>query len=277
MRKNISKNISKNIFEFLSLLMILIVIIPLYLIVVNSCKNQAEAADMSLRLPSKWNIISNFKDVFLQSNIPKAFFNSLILTVFSVFILIILTSISAFIMQRREDKFSDFLKKLMLTGISIPFSVVTTFIFMHYLKLTGTYVGMILLYIASYYPFTTYLYVGYFNELPRDIDESAVLDGCGGLSLFYRVIFPLLKPITATAIVINFMYVWNDFSLVVYFFNSADKFTLTLTVYNFFGMYSNSWNLVFTDLIIVSLPVILIYSFLQRFIISGLTAGAVKG
>jgi len=206
-----------------------------------------------------------------------ALYNSLILSVFSVAFIIIFSSISAFIIQRRKDKFSDFLKKVMLAGISIPFSVVSTFLLMQKLHLTGTYFGMILLFTAAFFPFITYIYTGYFNELPRDIDESAVLDGCGGLSLFFRIIFPLLKPITATAIVIAFMGVWNDFSLVIYFFNSADKFTLTLTVYNFFGMYSSNWNLVFADLILVSVPVILVYIFLQKYIISGLTAGAVKG
>lgn len=122
-----------------------------------------------------------------------------------------------------------------------------------------------------------FLYMGYYKSIPREIDESAMLDGCGCIRMFAAVIFPLLKPITVTLFIITFMAIWNDFGTTIYFLNSSSNFTLTLTVYNFFGVHSADWNLVFANVIAVSAPVVLVYFLAQKQIISGMTAGEVKG
>ena len=130
---------------------------------------------------------------------------------------------------------------------------------------------------AANIPMGVFLYMGYYKSIPREIDESAMLDGCGCIRMFAAVIFPLLKPITVTLFIITFMAIWNDFGTTIYFLNSSSNFTLTLTVYNFFGVHSADWNLVFANVIAVSAPVVLVYFLAQKQIISGMTAGAVKG
>ncbi len=120
-------------------------------------------------------------------------------------------------------------------------------------------------------------YTGFYKSIPRDIDESALLDGCSILRLLFSIVFPLVKPVTVTVIIISFMSVWNDFSIAIYFLNSPKKYTMVLTAYNYFGVHSADWNLVFGDIVLVSLPVVILYFALQKYIVAGMTAGAVKG
>ena len=109
------------------------------------------------------------------------------------------------------------------------------------------------------------------------MDEAAVMDGCKGTRLFIKIILPLLKPVIATTAVLNFMWVWNELQIPMYLLNSSDKWTLPLSVYNFYGQFNQSWNLVCADMVMVSIPVVIVYIFAQKYIISGMTAGAVKG
>ena len=115
------------------------------------------------------------------------------------------------------------------------------------------------------------------KSIPRDIDEAAILDGCSTWTLFFRVIFQLMKPMTVTLFILTFMNIWNDFGTTIYFLNTSENYTLPLTIYNFFSTHSSDWNLVFTDVVIVSLPVIIVYFCAQKQIMSGMTSGAVKG
>jgi raffinose/stachyose/melibiose transport system permease protein len=132
-------------------------------------------------------------------------------------------------------------------------------------------------YIALYLPFSTMLFTSFIKGIPRELDEAAVIDGTKGLRLFFHVIMPLLKPVTATTGVLTFMWVWNDLQYPIYLLNSSSKWTLPLSVFNFFGQYQRSWNLVCADMVIVTIPVIILYAAAQKYIISGMTAGAVKG
>jgi raffinose/stachyose/melibiose transport system permease protein len=121
------------------------------------------------------------------------------------------------------------------------------------------------------------MYIGFLKSIPSSIDEAAIVDGCNSLQLFFKVIFPLLKPMTITLFILNFMNIWNDFGTTIYFLNSSENYTLTLTIYNYFSTHSSDWNLVFADVVAVSLPVIIIYFSAQKHIMSGMTSGAVKG
>lgn len=272
------KNTTSNkILSGIGILLSFIVIIPLYYVVINSFKSEAAASEANLLLPDKWYIIENYSKVFNESRLLSAFINSTIVTVSAIIIVILLCSISAFVIQRRADKLSRILQNVMLGGIIIPMSIITTYIIMYKLKMTGTYWGVILLYVAMAYPFSTYIMTGFFNTIPRTIDESAIIDGCGGLKMFYLIIFPLMKPVVATVVILNFIGIWGDFNTAIYFFNNSKRYTLALTVYFFKGMYSSQWNYVFANLVMISLPVVILYFFLQKYIISGLTSGAVKG
>ncbi|MFD0696606.1 carbohydrate ABC transporter permease [Paenibacillus sp. GCM10027628] len=253
-----------------------LVIIPSFIVLINSFKGEGEASDMSLALPKVWRIIENYSEVFKVGRIPTAFINSVIITGSSVLLIILFCSTSAFIIQRRKNGFTRTLQVLLLAGMTLPLSVIVTYILLYNLHLTTTFLAIILLYTATSYPVITFLYIGFYNSVSREIDESAIIDGTKGFGLFFKVIFPLLKPINATALVLSFVTVWNDFGIAIYFLNQASKYTLGLTVFFFAGEKSSQWNYIFADLIIISLPVVLVYVFAQRYIVSGLTAGAVK-
>ncbi|MFC5404060.1 carbohydrate ABC transporter permease [Cohnella soli] len=263
--------------EIIGLVLSAIVIVPLLLIVFTSFKGPAEAADFKFSLPTEWYIYENYTEVLKVAKVSTAFWNSLIITGSSVFLVLVVCCTSAFVIQRRKNFFTNTVQFLLLAGMVLPLSIITTYMMLFKLGLTqSTYVGLILVYVATSYPIITFLYIGFFNSLSREIDEAAVIDGAKGYGLFFRVIFPLLKPMNATAIILTFISVWNDFATAIYFLNSAKKYTLGITVFFFQGEHSSDWNLVFADLVIVSIPVIIVYIVLQKQIISGLTAGAVK-
>lgn len=269
----------RRVYELVSLLLCLIVGIPVYQVVIGSFKDQAGASELSLSLPEKWRIFENYSQVFVEGRIALAFFNSSFVTLISVAVILAVCSTSAYVLQRRKNRFTAWFEKMLIVGMILPGSIITSYKLLYEMHLTGahSYWGVIFLYISGAYAFTTFLYISFFHGIPRELDEAGIIDGAQGLRLFREVIVPLLAPINATAFIINFMSLWNDFGTALYFLNNPDRYTLGLTVYFFYGQRSAEWNLVFADLVLISLPVILAYAFLQKYIVSGLTAGAVKG
>jgi raffinose/stachyose/melibiose transport system permease protein len=261
--------------SIIAFLVSLAVIAPFALIILNSFKNKKEAAEMNISLPTQWNIVENYKEVF-DTGLPRAFVNSCIVTILSVALIIMLSSLAAFILQRRGTKLTKRLTTLFIVGLVIPGQMIPTYIICNYLHLTS-YIGCALVITAANLPLGIFMYLGYLKSIPREIDEAAIIDGCGTLSLFRRVVFPLLKPMTMTLFVLTFMSIWNDFGTTIYFLNSPKNYTLTLTIYNFFGTHASDWNLVFADVVCVSLPVIILFFCQQKNIMSGMTSGAVKG
>ena len=143
--------------------------------------------------------------------------------------------------------------------------------------LGNTRIGIILLYAAINIPLSLFLAYGFVATIPREIDEAAVIDGCKPWQLFLKVIAPLLKPIVSTLFVLDFMAVWNDFTMPLYYLNNSRKWPMTLAVYNFFGAFQNSWNLVAADIILTLAPVLLVFILGQKYIVGGVSAGSVKG
>jgi raffinose/stachyose/melibiose transport system permease protein len=137
--------------------------------------------------------------------------------------------------------------------------------------------GIILLYTATQLPFTVFLLYGFVSKIPVDLDEAAVIDGCGPVRLFFGIIFPMMRSSIVTAAVLCFLNTWNEFVMPLYFLNSSEKWPMTLAVYNFFGQYEKSWNLICADILLTCLPVIIMYLSCQKYIVGGQTEGAVKG
>ncbi|MEF2244731.1 carbohydrate ABC transporter permease [Paenibacillus sp. IITD108] len=270
------KKWNKLLLELIAIMAIAIVGIPIYFVVVNAFKTKAEAADMNLSLPSDWNIIQNIKDVFAAAAIPQAFINTFIITFFGVILVIILCSMSAFVIQRRDTKITKLLTNILIIGLILPMMVITTYYVVDFFHLIRTYTGVVLLFVSTNFAFTTYLYISFMHGIPRELDEAAIIDGVGKYRLFFGIIFPLMLPVNASVLILTAMNIWNDFTIPFYFLNSAGTYTLSLLIYMFFGQKGSDWNLVFTTILLVSAPVILLYIFLQRYIVSGMTAGAVK-
>lgn len=263
--------------EFFSILLSGIVLIPLYFIVINSFKTKNEAADMLLTFPTKLKIIDNYQRVFTEGKILSAFINSLIITVIAVVFIVLFSAMIGFILQRRKGKFSNLINFLMIAGLIVPPAIVPIFWILQRIHLQSSFAGVIMIYITFGLPFSAMLYKGFFSTIPAEIDEAAVIDGCDITSLFFKVIFPIVKPVTFTVFIVQFLSVWNNFDIALYFLSSPTKFTMPLTVYFFFGQYNSYWNLVFADVVLIALPVVAVYAIAQKYIISGMTSGAIKG
>lgn len=255
----------------------LILVVPLILIVFNALKTSLLASDMSLALPQLPIQWSNFGIVIEKGKLIQSFFNSTIYSVGSVVLCTGLSAMSAYVLSRNRNRLNKFIYIFIVLGIAMPINFVTLIKVMQSVQLMNSRIGIILLYAAMQTPFTIFLIYGFIGKIPVDLDEAGIIDGCTPLQLFFKIILPLLKPVLVTAIVLTFLNTWNEFILPLYFLNSSAKWPMTLAVYNFFGMYFKDWNLVCADIVLTSLPVIVVYLLGQKYIVSGMTSGAVKG
>lgn len=195
----------------------------------------------------------------------------------SVLIITIVVAAAAFVIARNRKGINNIIYYFIISGIAIPINNVALMEVLKALHLVNTRIGIILIYAAINIPLSLFLSYGFISTIPREIDEAAVIDGCGPVKLFTLIILPLLKPIIATLCVLNFMAVWNDFTMPLYYLNNSAKWPMTLAVYNFFGAYENSWNLVSADIMLTLLPVLVVFILGQKYIVGGVAAGSVKG
>ena len=254
-----------------------ICLIPLLLILFNSMKDKKAAAKMDLRLPA-WPIQwSNFITVIEKGKLATSFLNSLTYSAGAVILCVLFAALAAYVLSRNQSKLNRFLYMFLVLGITLPINYVALTKVLQFLHLNNTAGGIILLYTAMQLPFMTFLIHGFVAKVPMELDEAAVIDGCGPVQLFFLIVFPMLKPAIATASILTFLNTWNEFVSPLYFLNRSEQWPMTLSVYNFFGMYFKDWNLVCADILLTSLPVLIVYLIGQKYIVSGMTAGAVKG
>jgi len=272
----VSKKISNIIWEIIGFILSFIVLVPLYYVLINSFKTQAAAAQMNLSFPTEFHIIANYIEVIKKGELFNAFKNSIIISTISTACILLFSSMAAYIFQRRNSNVMKRIWILVLMGLIIPSSMVTMTMLCRYLKLPSL-IAIILVFIATQFPISTFIFRGFFSSIPRDLDEAAIIDGCSSVFLFFYIIFPLLKPVIMTVFIINFIEIWNNFLFSIYLLNSSKDYVMPLTIYFFFGQYKSSWNLVFADIVLVAFPVVIAYIFAQKHIISGMVSGAVKG
>jgi raffinose/stachyose/melibiose transport system permease protein len=256
-----------------------IFLLPFAFILLTAAMNQEEAATFRFSWPDNWQLIQNVKDVFRTRDyiLVVAFINSTILTVASVAVMVILAAMVAFVLQRRKSRWNVPINILMLAGLIIPPAVVPTIWVMQELGIFKTMHGLILVEIAFGLSFCVLLFQAFISTIPRQLDEAAIVDGAGPLGLFFRIIFPLLRPVIVTVVVVQTVFVWNDFTNPLYFLPGDENATVQLTLFNFQSQYNTSYNLLFADILLITIPPLLLFLFFQRQIVSGLTAGSVKG
>ncbi len=274
--KKSKKTIRSILANIITMLISLVILIPLVVLFLNSFKTQGEANNMSLSLPTTWQF-ENYKVVIEQGKLISSFFNSLLYATVSVLVIVIVVSAAAFVISRNRKGINNWIYYFIISGIAIPINNVALMKVMQSLNLVNTRLGIILLYAAINIPLSLFLCYGFISTIPREIDEAAVIDGCGPIRLFVNIILPLLKPIISTLFVLNFMAIWNDFTMPLYFLNNSTKWPMTLAVYNFFGAFENSWNLVSADIILTLIPVLIVFILGQKYIVGGVSAGSVKG
>ena len=254
----------------------LLMLIPLLLILINSFKSSLEASHMNLALPTQWHF-ENYAVVAEKGKLGMAFLNSMLYSVGSVMLTTLFSAASAFVLSRRKSKLHNILYFFIVLGIAMPINYVSLMQVMQLFNLMGTRIGVIFLYTSIQIPFNVFLIYSFISKIPRDIDEAAIIDGCSATQMFFKIISPLLKPVLMTVVVLTFLNTWNEFVLPLYLTKHSTQWPMTLAVYNFFGMYFQDWNLVCVDIVLTSLPVIIIYLLGQKHIVSGMTAGSVKG
>ncbi|MDF2878922.1 MAG: transporter permease [Clostridia bacterium] len=272
--KKIFHEILTNLFAWMFSLLLLV---PLILILFNALKTSLLASDMSLALPQGPIQWENFAVVIEKGKLIQSFFNSAIYSIGSIILCTGLSAMCAYVLSRNRNRLNKLVYIFIVLGIAMPINFVTLIKVMQAMHLMNSRIGMILLYGAMQIPFTIFLIYGFIGKIPADLDEAGIIDGCTPLQLFFKIILPLLKPVLVTAIVLTFLNTWNEFVLPLYFLNSSAKWPMTLAVYNFFGMYFKDWNLVCADIVLTSVPVIVVYLLGQKHIVSGMTSGAVKG
>lgn len=249
---------------------------PMLLIVLNSLKNTTESSVVDFTIPEKL-LFENYLTVFQTGNITRGMINGFIMAFGITIVTILVCSMAAFVIERRMTRVTTISYKYLLTGMIAPFAFIPAIKVLQMLGLYNTYLGLILVDVSVQIPFTTLLFVGFIKGIPRELDEAAVMDGCPAGKLFFKIIFPTLKPIVATNVVLLFTYGWNEFQNVLFLIPDTKKWTMPMTVFNFQGLYTYQYNLVCADLMLAILPVFIVYLATQKYIIAGMTAGAVKG
>lgn len=274
------KFLKKNWLDLVSLpIGVFIFVAPFTLIFLTSTKTAQEAFKFDFTFGENFLLWQNIKTV-LQTNdgtVIRAFVNSTIITVLSVILVIIFSSMAAFIFARRPGKVTSIANILVLAGLVVPPAIVPTIWVLQRIHLFKTLPGLIFIEVAYSAAFSILIYKGFIASIPREIDEAAAMDGCTGLSLFRKIIFPLLMPVNVTILVTTSVAIFNDFTNPLYFLPGAENVTAQLTLYNFRSQYLTSYNLLFTDILLITIPPLIVFILFNKKIVSGLTAGSVKG
>jgi raffinose/stachyose/melibiose transport system permease protein len=270
---------SRLVVEILAVALALVIFgVPISFVITNAGKTSAGAAEMSIAPAAKTQYIANFSNVISASNhmLIRAFANSTVITALSILVLLAVSSMAGFVLERRKGRGISWVNFLVLAGLMIPPAVVPTIWVLKSIGLYKSLVGLVLVEAALAFPFSVLLYRGYMGAIPRELDEASFIDGCTGLDLFVRVIFPLMKPVSTTIAIITSISVFNDFVNPLYFLPGAKNVTVQLTLYNFISTYLNKWNLLFADILLISIPPLVFFIFFNRKIVSGMVAGAIK-
>ncbi|MBU5670770.1 carbohydrate ABC transporter permease [Paenibacillus brevis] len=265
--------------EIVMVLISLIFLYPLFLTIINSLKSFSELMTDVIALPKKL-AFENYSYVWKYINYPRLFLNNTVITVLGLAGIVLISSIAAYKLARTKSRASSLIYFICIMPMLIPFqSIMLTVLQMaKSLNLSESTWGLGLLYWGFGAPLALFIYHGFVKGIPREIDESATIDGASGFRLFFSVIFPLLKSVTTTIIIIDVMWIWNDFLLPLLMVNgSPSTKTLTLAAYTFVGQYTSDWQYAMTAMVMAVLPSIIVFIFLQKYIVKGVVAGAVKG
>jgi len=259
----------------LMILLCVIIVLPFYMILVNSFKSKSESARMSLALPTQWHF-ENYTEVIEKAKLGQGLINSLTYATASTLIGVIGSAMAAFVMSRRRNRLNTFLYYFVLCGLFFPVNYVTLSKVLSTFRLSNTKAGIIIAFTSAMIPFCVFTIRNFISTVPIEMDEAAVIDGAGSMSLFFGIITPMLKPTLITCFILQFMGVWSDFLTPLYLSSKSSMFPMTMAVYQFFGRSKSYWNYIFADIVLTCVPVILVYLLGQKYIVGGMTSGAVK-
>jgi raffinose/stachyose/melibiose transport system permease protein len=254
-------------------------VIPFIFIVLTAAKDRLEASHLDFTLPTTWQLVENVEEVIGTRNglMITAMRNSLILTVASVTLIVFLAAMVAYVLQRRRDRWGDIVSALLLAGLVIPPAIVPTIYVLQTIGLFKTLPGLVLVEVAFLLPFSVLILRAFVSAIPRELDEAAIIDGASPMQVFLRVMLPLMRPAIITVIVVSSVAIYNDFVNPLYFLPGNENATVQLTLFTFQSQFSTRWHLLFADVLLITIPPLIMFIFFQRQLVSGQTAGAVKG
>lgn len=270
----------QNVIGIISLaLAFVIFVVPFLFVFINAAKTAPEAAQMDFSLPERWVFWENFVEVVQTRNyaLLLAYWNSTVITVGAISLLVICGAMVGYVVQRRPSRVTRVVYAFVLVGLMIPPAVVPTIWVLQGLGLFKTLHGMILIQAAYGFGFSVLLFRNFIATIPRELDEAAVIDGAKPWQVFYRVILPLLKPVTVTMVVVQSITIFNDFTHPLYYLPGRDNITVQLTLYNFQSQFVSQMNLLFMNILLITIVPLLVFVFFNRQIVAGMTSGAVKG
>ncbi|MFZ5969764.1 MAG: carbohydrate ABC transporter permease [Bacillota bacterium] len=274
-----SKKISTLSFAKMGALFItfLLYVAPFFLVLINSFKTTQEFISNPIALPGGLNTL-NYINAFKRMQFSKAFMNSFIVTVCSVVLITLFSSMMAYAIVRFKGKVNQVLFIIMVSSMIIPFQA----IMIPLVKIYGS-IGMlnnkwalIYMYMGFGTALAVFIYHGFIKSIPLELEEAAMIDGCTRIQAFFRVVFPLLKPTTMTIVILNVLWIWNDFLLPSLVLMTPSERTLPLSTYYFFGTYTVDYGLLMAGLMMTIIPVIVVYIFTQKHIIKGVMQGSIK-
>lgn len=254
-------------------------LVPFAFILAMSVKDVQEAALLRFTWPAVTHAWDNFLQVIEARDhmLLLAFFNSVVITAASVGLMVLFGAMVGFVLQRRQSAWNRVADVCILAGLIMPPAVVPTIWVLQELFLFKTRTGLVLIEVAYGLAFSILLFRAFIATVPKELDEAAIIEGAGPLALFFKVILPLLKPVVVTVIVVQSVAVFNDFTNPLYYLPGKQNVTVQLTLYNFQSMFSTQYNLLFMNILLITIPPLVMFLFFNRQIVQGMTAGAVKG
>jgi raffinose/stachyose/melibiose transport system permease protein len=252
---------------------------PFAFILITAAKTQGDAALLSFTWPKEWVFWENLVTVLFSRDgaVLRAFVNSTVLTVASVAIMVVLSAMVGFVLQRRASRWNRVVNFFVLAGLIAPPAVVPTIWVLQELNLFKTMPGLILIEVTFGLSFCILLFQAFVATIPRELDEAAILDGAGPVRLFFQIVLPLLKPVVITVVVLQSVFVFNDFAGPLYFLPGDSNVTVQVALYNFLGSNVNQYHLLFMDILLITVPPLVLYVVFNRQIVAGMTSGALKG
>lgn len=272
------KRTEKGIIALLSILVLVLFLFPFYIALVQSFKTPLETAYNALALPQALNF-DNFKEAIKKINFFSSLKNSFFVTVCGVLLIVVCSAMSGYAIARNHGIYFKALDKVFLSSIMIPFQVIMipAYKLLKSLNLLNNLWGEIIMLVGMSIAYSSFLYVGFVKSVPIELEEAAYIDGCGRFRTFWEIVFPLLKPITATTAALHAMWLWNDFNVSLIVLQKDAVRTLTIKQFYFFSEYASDYNMAFAAALMGMIPILLAFLFLQKYLVSGITNGAVKG
>ena len=277
------KKTGKLLVEFVVILLCLAYMFPIYIVLVNSFKNRQELYENRLALPQNFSF-QYFVKAMEKMNFMRAFGNSLKVTVISIAIIVILASMTAWMLVRYDNKLSRFIFMTLVATMIIPFQTIMMPLMQVmgwvrdnlHIPMLNTIGGLIYMNVGFGASMAVFLYHGFIKTIPVSLEEAATIDGCNKFKVFWKIVFPILKPTTVTVSILDVIWIWNDYLLPSLVLSSKALRTIPLSTASFFGQFTIEWNLAMAGLMLMITPVIIFYLFAQKYIVKGVAAGAVK-